>query len=268
MKTGRFSWSVISIVFISIINSTMISTPVSASTERNFFPDIVGGVEAKKGEFPFIVSLQTKSHFCGGSLIASNVVLTAAHCIKDTYPIEEIRVKAGLHKLADKNAESFGIKDSIVNPNYNDRTHDFDYAILILNGRSSFAPISLAHEEIPLDDDHLKNPMAITAGWGTLSEGGGVSPALMKVEVPLISAPACEKSYQNISDRMICAGYPEGGKDSCQGDSGGPLLVEKDGKPSLVGIVSWGQGCARPEKYGVYSKVSAGYEWIKKILGH
>ena len=103
----------------------------------------------------------------------------------------------------------------------------------------------------------------VTAGWGTTSESGCLSKNLLKVTVPLVSQADCSVSYPDgINDSMICAGFPEGGKDSCQGDSGGPILTGTGANRTLAGIVSWGEGCARPNKYGVYSKVNAAVTWI------
>jgi trypsin len=87
---------------------------------------------------------------------------------------------------------------------------------------------------------------------------------LQKVDVPLVSPAMCDKGYPGeITNTMICAGLEEGGKDSCQGDSGGPLVVtDNNNQKVLVGVVSWGYGCARPGQYGVYSKVNAAYDWI------
>jgi trypsin len=89
----------------------------------------------------------------------------------------------------------------------------------------------------------------------------------MKVDVPLVPRAACASAYatSTISDRMICAGYDAGGKDSCQGDSGGPLEVRGSGAARvLIGVVSWGEGCARKKKYGIYSNVAAAAQWVSQ----
>ncbi len=109
----------------------------------------------------------------------------------------------------------------------------------------------------------------ITAGWGTLSEGGSAANALMKVEVPFVSQEKCSAAYSNwggTTDAMICAGFDDGGKDACQGDSGGPLVIKNGGSTVLAGVVSWGAGCARPNKPGVYSKVSKVIDWIEATI--
>lgn len=129
-----------------------------------------------------------------------------------------------------------------------------------MDGESKFTPIKLNRNELS------GKVNLTTAGWGRTSEGGSSSDALLKVEVPFVSANKCSASYPNqITDRMICAGFDEGGKDSCQGDSGGPLVKGNGSSRVLVGVVSWGEGCARPGKYGVYSKVSSVIDWINSV---
>ena len=115
--------------------------------------------------------------------------------------------------------------------------------------------------------DVVKKIIVWTSGWGTLSSGSSALPnILQKVDVPLVNTADCNSAAAyggDITDRMVCAGLQAGGKDSCQGDSGGPLFAsEADGSFKLVGVVSWGEGCARPNKYGVYSKVNIMVDWI------
>jgi trypsin len=222
------------------------------------FPKIVGGVQASKGEFPFIVSLQTGSgsHFCGGSLIKKNWVLTAAHCVEGGY-LKSVVVGLNTQGVT-AGTEKFTVLQIVKNPNWDTNTMFNDYALVKLSGDSKFAPIALNSTEL------AGNVNFVTAGWGTTSEGSqSISKNLMKVTVPLVTPEACEAAYPGALDgSMICAGYPEGGKDSCQGDSGGPLFIGSGSNMALAGVVSWGEGCARPNKYGVYSKVNAALPWI------
>ncbi|KAF0126066.1 MAG: trypsin [Elusimicrobia bacterium] len=218
---------------------------------------IVGGVEAQKGEFPFIVSLQASSHFCGGSLIKKDWVLTAAHCVEGGY-LKSIVI--GLHNQLDAGAaERFTPAKVITHPGYNTDTMANDFALIKLSGESRYSPVKLNKNEIA-------GPAGFTtAGWGTTSEGAwSGSNLLMKVDVPFVSAGKCDGAYPGkIDGSMICAGFEEGGKDSCQGDSGGPLVMGSGSSRSLVGVVSWGYGCARPNKYGVYAKVNHVIGWIE-----
>ena len=104
----------------------------------------------------------------------------------------------------------------------------------------------------------------IPTGWGRLSRG---SRALMQASVPLVSKARCFLSYPGqIHDSMICAGLDQGGVDACQGDSGGPMVCEFQGRWFLEGATSWGQGCARPGKFGVYAKVRYLKTWVQNTM--
>jgi trypsin len=233
-----------------------------------FRPLIVGGVVAEKGEFPFQVSMQSSSgsHFCGGSLIKKNWVLTAAHCVASWSKNNKIVV--GLHDQKNKvGTETFTAAKVVSHPLYNRSTLDYDYAVIKLSGDSKFRTIDLNSTEIEIPELDQEPLNVWTSGWGTTSEGSYALPNLLnKVEIPLVTTKNCNAATAyngDITDRMICAGLPQGGKDSCQGDSGGPLFVKQtSGDFLLVGVVSWGEGCARPNKYGVYSKVNVMVDWI------
>lgn len=226
---------------------------------------IVGGQEATPGEFPFIVSLRGffGGHICGASLIKKNWVLTAAHCVSGSV----YSVALGLHqRKRNSDTERISVKQVIVHHEYAGRNMDYDFALIELYDDSKYQPIALNTTEIEISEDS-EEIMATVAGWGAVQENDYWLPSyLQKVNVPLISQAQCNRDYSDtITDRMICAGYPAGGKDSCQGDSGGPLIVpNENGEPVLVGVVSWGKGCGRAGYPGVYAKVSAVTNWIEQ----
>ncbi|MEQ1723420.1 MAG: serine protease [Pseudobdellovibrio sp.] len=258
-------------LFAVIITAALSITAHAKQIETKgseFRPLIVGGVVAEKGEFPFQVSMQSSSgsHFCGGSLIKKNWILTAAHCVASWSKTNKIVI--GLHDQKNKvGTETFTSVKVVAHPLYNRSTLDYDYAVIQLSGDSKFRTIDLNTAEIEIPELD-KAPLNVwTSGWGTTSEGSYALPNLLnKVEIPLVTTKNCNAATAyngDITDRMICAGLPQGGKDSCQGDSGGPLFVKQtSGDYLLVGVVSWGEGCARPNKFGVYSKVNVMVDWI------
>jgi trypsin len=243
--------------FFILLCGLVFSAPTFA---KPIHQQIVGGVEAAVGEFPFIVSLQSGYHFCGGSLIKKNWVLTAAHCA-DGGHIDQVVI--GGHDVSDsQDGERKHIKRIIVHPNYDSSSADFDFALLELDSDSAQKPVALNSQEINITP--LSEIMSTTAGWGDTQSANRFPDKLQKVDVPLVTFDKCQNSYGTITDRMICAGYDEGAKDSCQGDSGGPLMIENSQHEKLlVGVVSWGHGCALPQKYGVYAKVNSVYQWIE-----
>jgi trypsin len=264
----------LSVLALAVLgSSTLANAGVRAASTRPITGLIVGGEDATPGEFPFLVSVQTRtgSHFCGGSLIDKRWVLTAAHCLT---PGEEssIQIVVGLHDRSNPaGSEAMNAVRIVNHPLYGNTSVDMDYdfSLVELESDAVHDPIALntSSLEIPEDDQILAVP-SITAGWGATREGGRLPNILQKVTVPLVSAKKCKKAYPGqVTDRMICAGLDVGGKDSCQGDSGGPLLVrDNQDRAMLVGVVSWGEGCARPNKYGIYSKVDSVSDWITQTM--
>jgi secreted trypsin-like serine protease len=221
-------------------------------------PRIVGGAPATQFQNPFQVALLTKSiannaaaQFCGGTLLAPRHVVTAAHC-SDFVAANQVQVLTGTRRL-DGTGARVDITAIAIHPNWNAMTFNNDVAVWTLAADQTQLLAELANQDGPVGGQTL------VTGWGTTSEGGTSPIALEAVQVPLVDAANCNdaNSYNgDITDRMICAGLDGGGQDSCQGDSGGPLTRGLN-NAVLTGIVSWGIGCARPNLYGVYTRVSA-----------
>ena len=204
-------------------------------------PFIVGGEEVDPEcpncKYEFMVSLQQGGHFCGGSLVREDWVITAAHCVEGSN--NGLQVKIGLHNVnGTTGAITRNVDQVIVHPSYSSWSLDNDYALLHLSQPvTTFEPIQLC-----TDTDHDEEPtMSTTMGWGATSSGGWGSTYLMEVDVPIDDS--CGNIGNETTNNMVCAGDSNGGEDSCQGDSGGPLIMtNSDGEYELIGIVSWGYG--------------------------
>ncbi len=238
--------------------------------ENVLSPRIVGGENARPGEFPWQVSIGFQRadgsifSFCGGSLIAPDWVLTAAHC--DVRPGEKVIVER--LDLRTDEGEVIDIAEVKNHEGYNPQTNDSDIALLRLASPASAQPIGLIEADTNLAGP--ENDLTVS-GYGLLEEEGQASPTLQKVTVPIISNIICQVKYDgtgvSITENMLCAGSP--GKDSCQGDSGGPGMVVDTGLGDfrLAGVVSFGIGCARASFPGVYTRVSQFLDWIETNSG-
>merc|ERR1719233_22360 len=232
---------------------------------------IVGGQPADKNEYPWLVRLvyRSGSLLCGGSLISSNTVLTAAHCYEDP---SSIRAVVQDHDVTQDDGEiMIDISLFITHPNYVISTSEFDFGIVRLVQHVTFTK-TLSPVCLPRSGQNYEQREAVVTGWGTLESFGSLPDILQEVEVTILTNKQCTTNTQylpfQITDDMICAAKP--GKDSCQGDSGGPLLGYEGGGRyfSVVGLVSWGYGCALPDAPGVYARVSNQLDWIRdKIEG-
>ncbi|XP_011497936.1 PREDICTED: trypsin-1-like [Ceratosolen solmsi marchali] len=234
---------------------------------RNEDSRIVGGQTTLINEFPWQVRLSYMNRFyCGGTLINDRYVLTAAHCVKG-FMWFMIKVTFGEHDRCTQKStiESRFVARAFIG-NFSFLNFDDDIALLRLSERITLSE-TIRPVCLPSNKDNLYvGANALASGWGTLHEDGKPSCLLQSVDVPVMSLEDCRNTSYNsrmISENMLCAGYPEGKKDSCQGDSGGPLVTEReDKKYELIGIVSWGNGCARPGYPGVYTRVTRYLKWI------
>ncbi|WP_433370948.1 serine protease [Actinoplanes sp. CA-142083] len=223
------------------------AAPAGAAPSTN----VVGGTRAAQGEFPFMVRL---SMGCGGALYSSTIVLTAAHCVGRTGTNTSITATLGVVDL--NSSSKITRKSNYVYraPGYNGAGKD--WALIRLA-----SPVTgLATLPIAAGTAYDSGTFTI-AGWGAASEGGSQQRYLLKAQVPFVSDATCNSAAmyggEIIATDEICAGYTSGGVDTCQGDSGGPMFrTDAAGAWVQVGIVSWGDGCARPNKPGVYTQVS------------
>ena len=261
---------------LALLVSAVLMAPALVSAQ-DVETRIVGGSTAEAGDYPWQVAVLKKQgpslfFICGGTLIADRRVVTAAHCTSGS--ASSLKVLVGTQRLS-TGGSILDVSSYADHPSYSSSTDRFDAAVLELATSGIAAggqTLSLIGEE-GSGDDALWAPGKLLAisGWGATSEGGSVSDQLREAQVPRVADSTCGQGdyYGSAFDAatMVCAGPAAGGVDTCQGDSGGPLaastqdpLPASQNNPSqwrLAGITSWGQGCARAKKPGVYTRVAA-----------
>ena len=231
---------------------------------------IVGGHNTANGAYPSVAEITFGNAFlCTGTLIAPNYVLTAGHCGSITgdavaspasWPAPLINVRIG-NDTIDTGGEVVPVSQAIVEPSYL-ATSGYDITLLKLSRNSTKTPTKVSGSS----ETGLWAPgtSETIVGWGATSEGGNLPNHLQEANVPITTDAYCGGAYSDFdATTMICAGFPQGGTDTCQGDSGGPMF----GGGRVVGSTSFGEGCARPNKPGVYARVgdTALREWIRSV---
>ncbi|XP_035673048.1 uncharacterized protein LOC118413629 [Branchiostoma floridae] len=243
---------------------------------------IVGGTDVAPGAVPWIAMLWDirpgrNRFFCGGSLLTAEWVVTAAHCIlegevtKDDFIIRLGKLSSE-RGIFEENERSTTVQEVIIHPNHDPNNYDIDIALVRLAERIAFTdyilPVCLPTVE---DARRLLTalPVGSISGWGRTMQDGTFSSSLKEVNVPIIRQGKCRRAHAryDVTKNMFCAGSETGGRDSCDGDSGGPFVVYDNGKWNLIGIVSWGDGCALRDKYGVYTRVHRFRDWLQEYIG-
>ena len=240
---------------------------------------MVGGKVVRPNSWPWLVELLINGtdHYCGGSLLGPSWVLTTAHCFWKYKSPADWDVAVGEHNTTEYEGyeERIGVEAIYVHPGFilgaDDNPGDYDIALVRLKRPAVF------HKRVhsvclPGEDSRPEiGKGCFVVGWGKQSENSSTySEVPREVEVPLVSHEVCNSNASyggKINRHFLCAGYPQGLRDGCYGDSGGPLVCEnKDNVMTLTGLVSWGEGCARPRKYGVYSDVQRLLPFIQSTM--
>lgn len=233
---------------------------------------IVGGTQAQPGDYPWMVALTEKgvtpanAQFCGGALIDSQWIATAAHCVEGVTP-NNTDVVVGAYDLRDaQGGQRIAITEIRVHPRYNDNSNNSEADIALLKLARPVTDIG-SLQLVDSSSQIAPGTLATVTGFGRTSDGGPVSSVLRQVEVPLVSLAVANQVYGDLNSFHLGAGFAQGGKDSCQGDSGGPLVVRAGNDWRLAGVVSFGNGCAEPNAYGIYANVLTLRQWLLEEMG-
>ncbi|XP_077370410.1 uncharacterized protein prss56 [Festucalex cinctus] len=230
---------------------------------------IVGGSPAPPGSWPWLVNLQLDGGLmCGGVLVESSWVVTAAHCFAGSRSESYWTAVVGEFDITktDPDEQVLKVNRIIPHPKFNPKTFNNDIALVELT-----SPVVLSDRVTPVClPSGIEPPTGspcLVAGWGSLYEDGPSADIVMEAKVPLLPQNTCKNALgkELVTNTMLCAGYLSGGIDSCQGDSGGPLIYQDriSGRFQLHGITSWGDGCGEKGKPGVYTRVTAFSDWIQ-----
>ncbi|KFP34539.1 Ovochymase-2, partial [Colius striatus] len=191
----------------------------------NLFTRIVGGNQVKQGSHPWQVSLKRRQkHFCGGTIVSAQWVVTAAHCILDRNLLQYLNVTAGEHdlRIMENGEQTLPVKYVIKHPKFDPRMPmNYDIALLKLDGAFNFSS-SVLPACLPDPGEKFEAGYVCTAcGWGRVNENGVLPQVLYEVNLPILSSKECSRALSTLkkpihSDTVMCAGFPDGGKDACQ----------------------------------------------------
>lgn len=265
-------------ILATVIVLTLCSMALASGSPRTGEAQrIVNGSDATAGEWGFLAQLEVDdpvsgSWMCGASLVDSEWLVTAAHCVYDSGTVvdpDTVTVILGTYDAYGAGGDTYSVDRIIVHADYDAATSDSDVALLHLSSAATLdgtdvTTIDIVESGDPNGYTAIGTPVW-TAGWGTLSSGGANPDTLQEVEVEVVDEddPDVDYSSTDITANMMLAGEPgTWSKDSCQGDSGGPLIYWSGVTKVLVGVTSWGIGCADDGYPGVYTRLSRFASWI------
>jgi secreted trypsin-like serine protease len=257
------------VLAVSVATVALLSAAAAPSSA------VVGGNDASRGEYPSVAEVTFGPFLCTGTLVTPDWVLTAGHCGSVTgaavaspagWPPQLINVRIG--GVTQSDGEQRSVSQVVVHPDYL-LTSGYDISLLRLSQSSTMAPTQVAGAgERSI---WTAGTLETIVGWGVTEEDGELPDNLQEARVPITTDAYCAGAYSDFDpNTMVCAGFPQGGVDTCQGDSGGPMFGKTSaGALRVVGTTSFGEGCARPGRPGVYGRVADDTlrPWIAETTG-